>query len=135
MNLIRKKPIRDLLSHKQFEINKKQREQTLSSYEWLHEQGISIDSFTSTNLTLLKTQQLVHQILKHHQNLLTEEQQQTIENFQKKMKHKNTRKKLNLKAVIPVLNISSKIHRQLFRQHRKLIQSQTGNTMADNPLS
>ena len=114
------KKAKDILTHRQFEINKRSDEDEIKSNDWLLANGFSVDSCFSTDLKLIQAQKQAHTLLKHHIELLTLEQETTLRNFQHLMTHKNTRKKLQPKAAIPVLNISSKINRQLFKQHRKL---------------
>jgi hypothetical protein len=115
-----KKKAKDILTHKQFEINKRCDEDTIESNDWLAANGFKADSFFLIDLKLIQAQKQAHTLLKHHIELLSLEQKITLRNFQYLMTHKNTRKKLQPKAAFPVLNISSKIHRQLFKQHRKI---------------
>jgi hypothetical protein len=114
------KKAKDILTHSQFEINKRCDEDTIESNDWLAANGLKTDSFFSTDLKLIQAQKQAHTLLKHHIELLSLEQETTLRNFQHLMTHKNTRIKLQQKAAIPVLNISSKIHRQLFKQYRKI---------------
>ena len=117
------KKAKDILTHRQFEINKRCDEDTIKSNDWLLANGFNTDSCFAADLKLLQAQKQAHTLLKHHIELLTLEQETTLRNFQHMMTRKNTRKKLQPKAAIPVLNISSKINRQLFKQHRKLTQA------------
>ena len=117
------KKAKDILTHRQFEINKRCDEDTIQSNDWLLANGFNTDSCFSTDIKLIQAQKQANTLLKHHIELLTLEQETTLRNFQHLMTHKNTRKKLQPKAAIPVLNISSKINRQLFKQHRKLTQA------------
>ena len=126
MNVIKQKPKRDLLSHKQYEIISKQRQQTLEADLWFRRQGIDTSSLTSIHPTLLKAQQAAHQLITHHSDLLTAEQRHTLEQFRQQMDNTRTRQKLKPQAAYPILNIQSKINRQLFNQHRHL-QRQLGN--------
>ncbi len=114
------KKAKDILTHSQFEINKRCDEDTIESNDWLAANGLKTDSFFSINLKLIQAQKQAHTLLKHHIEILSLEQETTLRNFQHLMTHKNTRIKLQPKAAIPVLNISSKIHRQLFKQYRKI---------------
>jgi acetylornithine/succinyldiaminopimelate/putrescine aminotransferase len=92
--------------------------------DWLRDNGISVKTFGTTHIRLLQAQQQAHALLTHHSNLLTQSQRTTLEQFQHEMAHKNTRIKLKPTAANPILNISSKINRQLFKQHRHLAQAQ-----------
>jgi len=114
MNLIKKKPKRDLLSHTQYAMNVKQNKHTSRTDAWLRSQGISTQALISTHPTLLKAQQAAHHLLTYHNHLLTTEQTQTLKHFQQQISNKHTREKLKPQAAYPVLNISSKINRQFF---------------------
>ena len=91
--------------------------------DWLRDNGISANAFSTTHIKLLQAQQAAHIHLTQNAYLLTQSQRTTLEKFLKLMTHKNTRIKLKPTAAFPVLNISSKINRQLFKQHRQLTQA------------
>ena len=91
--------------------------------DWLRDNGLNEKTFNTTHIRLLQAQQQATQLLNHHLNLLTNSQRKTLEFFQHQMAHKNTRIKLKPTAAFPVLNISTKINRQLFKQHRSLTQA------------
>lgn len=118
----KKKP-KDILTHKQFAINRRSDRETTSSTNWIRSIGLNSESFFTTNIKLLQAQQQAHTILKHHHDLLTLEQAATLQKFQHLMTHKNTRKKLKPSAAHQVFNINTKINRQLFKKHRQLAQA------------
>jgi poly-D-alanine transfer protein DltD len=111
------------LSDKQFQINLLSNCQTIATNTWLAAQGFKSGSFNTTHIQLLQAQQAATQIIKHHHHLLTTSQRTTLENFLQQMAHKNTRSRLKPQAAHPILNISSKLNRQLFKQHRSLTQA------------
>jgi hypothetical protein len=76
-----------------------------------------------THIKILHAQKQAHILLTHHIDLLTTTQAETLRHFQHLMTHKNTRRKLKPSAAYPVLNISSKINRQLFKHYRQLSQA------------
>jgi len=92
--------------------------------DWLRDNGIAVQSFGITHIRLLQAQQQAHALLSQHSNLLTQSQRTTLEHFQRAMTNKRTRNRLKPASANPVLNISSKINRQLFKQHRSLAQAQ-----------
>jgi hypothetical protein len=92
--------------------------------DWLRDNGIAVQSFGITHIRLLQAQRQAHTLLTQHSNLLTHTQRTTLENFQQLMAHKRTRDRFKPTAANPILNISSKINRQLFKQHRHLAQAQ-----------
>ena len=104
----------------QYQIRRKETTDTITADKWIAESGLDVITFGSTDIRLLQAQHQATTILQNHINLLTNSQRRTLEYFQKQMAHKNTRIKLKPQAAIPVLNISSKINRQLFKQHRKI---------------
>jgi hypothetical protein len=119
----KKKP-KDILTHKQFQIARQSHIDTLSANYWLTEVGLNADTFGITHIRLLQAQQQAHALLSQHSNLLTQSQRTTLEHFQQAMTNKRTRNRLKPVSANPVLNISSKINRQLFKQHRSLAQAQ-----------
>jgi hypothetical protein len=119
----KKKP-KDILTHKQFEILRQSHIDTYETNEWLWKEGFNESTFNSTHIKLLQAQQQAHALLTYHSNLITTSQAATLRHFQHLMANKNTRIKLKPSAANPVLNISSKINRQLFKQHRQLSPTQ-----------
>ena len=92
--------------------------------DWLRDNGIAVQSFGITHIRLLQAQQQAHALLSQHSNLLTHSQRTTLEHFQQAMTNKRTRNRLKPASANPILNISSKINRKLFKQHRSLAQAQ-----------
>lgn len=108
----------------QHQIRKHETADTIKANDWLADAGLNAQTFDSTHIQLLQAQRQAHALLTQHNNLLTQYQRTTLEQFQQAMAHKNTRIKLKPTAANPILNISSKINRQLFKQHRHLAQAQ-----------
>jgi hypothetical protein len=114
---------KDLLTDKQYHINQRSATDTIAANDWLAALGLDSDTFGTTHIRLLQAQQQAHLILTHHKDLLTYCQLNALEHFQQLMAHKKTRSKLKPQAANPVLNISTKINRRLFKQHRQLTQA------------
>jgi hypothetical protein len=72
---------------------------------------MQVSTFNSTPIKLLQAQQQATNLLLNYTALLTKSQTQTLQNFQKRMSHKNTRTKLKPEHAYPVLNIATKIKR------------------------
>jgi squalene cyclase len=108
------------LSHKQFSINQRSNNDTQKTNEWIKTLGLNEDAFSNTNIKLLQAQQQASTILNQHNHLLTTTQRNNLEKFQNLMSNKHTRKRLKPTAAHSVLNISTKINRQLFKQNRAL---------------
>lgn len=110
------------------QIQQRTRKDTANTDQWVAAQGLDADSFQGTNIRLLRAQQQAHTLLSQHSDLLTQSQRKALEDFKEKMSNKKTRNRLKPTAANVVLNIGSKINRQLFKQHRHLIMANnTGN--------
>jgi len=88
--------------------------------DWLRDNGIATNSFNTTNVKLLQAQQTAHNLLTQNHNLLTTNQIKAIKQFQNKMANKKARAKLKPEASYPILNIRTKINRQLFSLNKQL---------------
>jgi hypothetical protein len=82
--------------------------------QWIREQGMDVAAFNTTPVHLLQAQSVAHTLVHKHSNLLSSTQAKTLTHFLHLMAHKNTREKLKPQAVFPILNIGTKINRQLF---------------------
>jgi hypothetical protein len=108
----------------QHQIRNQETADTIKANEWLADAGFNAQTFGTTHIRLLQAQQQAHALLSQHSNLLTHSQRTTLEHFQQAMTNKRTRNRLKPASANPILNISSKINRQLFKQHRSLAQAQ-----------
>ncbi len=106
-------------NEQQHQIQRKQQRDTQLADDWLKSNGWNTAAFATTHVRLLQAQQQAHTLLTQHSNLLTEQQRKTLQEFQHKMQAKHIRSKLKPTAANAVLNISSKINRQLFKQYRQ----------------
>ena len=100
--------------------NRKQRLDDGLTADWLRDMGITVRVFNTADDKLLQAQKTAHTLLTQHTKLLTADQIQTLTNFTKRMKSKHTRAKLTAKSAYPILNISTKINRQLFQQYKQV---------------
>jgi hypothetical protein len=78
---------------------------------WIRANGMQVSTFNSTPIKLLQAQKQAINLLLNYTALLTKSQTQTLQKFQKRMSHKNTRTKLKPEHAYPVLNIATKIKR------------------------
>jgi len=101
------KSIKNKLTDKQSQINRRIELDSQLTSEWIAQQGISNKAFNNANITFLKAKKQAHHLLKFHKNLLSEPQRKTLEHF-------------NPSQAYDVLNIGSKINRQLFKHYRQL---------------
>ena len=88
--------------------------------DWLRDNGIAVNSFTNTHVKLLQAQQTAHTLLTQSQHLLTSNQIKALKAFQRKMTNKKARAKLKPEAAYRILNISTKVNRQLFKLNKQI---------------
>ncbi len=88
--------------------------------DWLRDNGIAVNSFATTHVKLLQAQQTAHTLLTQNKDLLTTSQIKTLKAFQRTMSNKKARAKLKPENAYPILNISTKVNRQLFKLHKQL---------------
>ena len=98
---------------------KNKRDDALTA-DWLRDNGIGDKAFCTTHIRLLQAQQAANTLLTQNHNLLTSTQIKALKVFQRKMASKKIRAKLKPKAAYTVLNISTKINRQLFSLNKQL---------------
>ena len=98
---------------------KNKRDDALTA-DWLRDNGIGDKAFCTTHVRLLQAQQAANTLLTQNHNLLTSTQVKALQAFQRKMANKNIREKLKPEAAYTVLNINTKINRQLFSINKKL---------------
>jgi hypothetical protein len=123
MNVIRQKPIKDRLTQAQMQLADCAKAKTNEVDAWIKKEGLDVQSFAQTHVQLLQAQRQAHALLSHHSHLLSCDQVHVLEKFQQQMAKMRTRRKLKPSAAIPVLNISTKINRQLFKQYKYLKQA------------
>ena len=114
------KKLKDRLTHKQQQILRNQEKDTLTAEKWIKDTGLNVCAFFKLPVQVQQAQQAAHALLTYNINLLTTEQVQTLRAFQRKVVNKKIRHKLKPTSAYPILNISNKINRQLFKQHNRL---------------
>jgi hypothetical protein len=87
---------------------------------WIRANGMQVSTFNTTPVKLLQAQQTAHTLLTQCSNLLTSNQTKTLKAFQRKMADKRTRAALKPEAAYSILNINTKINRQLFKLNKQL---------------
>ena len=119
LNNCMKKP-KDQLSHSQYQINHKADKDTLTVNKWIGTCGLNVKSFNTTPIQLLQAQKTARELLTQFPQLLTQHQITTLKSFNKLMVCKRTRAQLKPEAAYPILNISTKINRQLFKLNKQI---------------
>jgi hypothetical protein len=89
---------------------------------WLKQNGISPKQFEDWSLPtyLLQAQLIAQNLLKHHANLLGQNEAASLNNFLRAMGNGNTRRKLTQAQANRVMNIGTATNRKLFKQYRQL---------------
>ena len=113
---------KDILTQAQRQILRKQDKDVLTTEKWIKETGLTVCVFNRLPVQVLKAQQVAHTLLTQNLNLLTPEQIKTLRTFQRKVGNTKNHKNLKSSTAFPILNISNKINRQLFKQHKQLSQ-------------
>ena len=103
----------------QYQIRKQEQQDTQQADTWIKQQGLNTGTFGITNLQLVQAQQTAHTLLTAHKHLLNQKQIQALKKFQQKINNKRISSKLNPKTAYQVLNIGTKINRQLFKAYKK----------------
>ena len=119
LNNCMKKP-KDQLTHAQYQINHKADKDTLTVNKWIGTCGLNVQSFNTTPIKLLQAQKSARELLTQYPQLLTQHQITTLKSFNKLMVCKRTRAQLKPQHAYPVLNISTKINRQLFKLNKQI---------------
>lgn len=87
--------------------------------QWLKQNGMDEKSFTVIDLPFLQAQQVAFALMKYHAALLNDEQTTLLTTYLVDIKHKAKRKALTATKAYRVLNIGTKINRQLFKAHKR----------------
>lgn len=114
---------KNILTQAQRQILRKQDKDVLTTEKWIKETGLTVCVFNRLPVQVLKAQQVAHTLLTQNLNLLTPEQIKTLRTFQRKVGNTKNHKNLKSSTAFPILNISNKINRQLFKQHKQLSQA------------
>lgn len=86
---------------------------------WLKQNGMDEKSFMVIDLPFIQAQQVAFALMKYHAELLDDDQTEFVSSYLEDIKHKAKRKKLTATKAYRVLNIGTKINRQLFKANRK----------------
>ena len=90
--------------------------------KWLTANGITLRQLMEYPISYLQAQKTAHHLLKHHQALLTADQFTLLTTFNFQIRHSNLMKKITIKQIYNILNLGTKINRQLFKQQKALHQ-------------
>jgi hypothetical protein len=107
------------LTNTQYQINRQSNTQTNATNEWLKNNGIKLNQFTTTKPRILVAQQTAHRLITEHQHELTNTQISTLRFYINKYTNSKRRNKITDAECFAVLNIQSKLNRQLFKAFRQ----------------
>ena len=107
------------LTDAQYQINRQTSIQTDATNEWLKHNGIKLNQFNTTKPRILIAQQTAHRILTEHQSQLSNTQTKTLRHYISKNNNSKLRNKITDGEFFSVLNIQSKLNRQLFKAFKQ----------------
>ena len=90
------------------------------SNEWLKENGITNRLFNETQVFQLQAYKTATNILKHNVEHLKTNEYELLTSYCKRMLNSKQRNSITKRNTYQILNISTRINRQLFKQYRKL---------------
>ena len=87
---------------------------------WLKSNGLNPNTFCDTPLNLVQAQKTAHNLLKHHSASLTADETKLLKTFLFQLRQKCLIKKVLIANLYRVMNLGTKINRQVFKQHQAL---------------
>ena len=87
--------------------------------QWLADNGISHKSFVKDPLHLVQAQQIAHNILKQHGQLLEQNEAQTLNKFLIAARGKQSKLRITVSQAQTVMNIGASVNRKLFKKVRQ----------------
>ena len=88
--------------------------------DWLKANGITQTLFNKVQVFQLQAYKQATNILKHNVELLTDKEKDLLMNYCTTMLNSRQRNSITKRNTYQILNISTRINRQLFRQYRKI---------------
>ena len=86
--------------------------------DWLNQNGIAIKHMEKMDLLLQQAQMVATNLIKHHANWLTTEEQTLLTTYTKTVRIKTKQNKAYKATAYKVLNLGKKLNRQLFRENK-----------------
>ena len=87
---------------------------------WLKENGITNKLFNETQVFQLQAYKTATNILRHNVELLKTNEYEQLTSYCKRMLNSRQRNNITTRNTYQILNIGTRINRQLFRQYRKI---------------
>ncbi len=89
----------------QREINWREERDTIKANAWLRSGGIAPETLAKIDSQLVKAQHIAYNGIKHHRDLLTAKELDTLTRFLKSMEIKQTRRRIKASRTHEVMNI------------------------------
>jgi hypothetical protein len=91
--------------------------------DWLRDIGLNDKTFDTAKLNVVRAQAMANTLLTQHRALLSNRDIHSLTAFTEAFSNKHERKGITDSFCYCVMNIHTRINRKLFKQHRKLTQS------------
>ena len=101
-------------------LNKLHIKEEQTANNWLKENGITNRLFNEVQVFQLQAYKTATNILKHNVKLLKYTEYEQLTSYCKAMLNSKQRNSLTKRNTYEILNIGTRIHRQLFKQYRKI---------------
>ena len=101
-------------------LNKQHLKDEQLANNWLIDNGITQTLFNKVQVFQLQAYKAATNILKHNFELLTDKEKDLLINYCAAMLNSRQRNSITKRNTYQILNISTRINRQLFRQYRKI---------------
>ena len=101
-------------------LNKQHLKDEQLANDWLKENGITNRLFMEVQVFQLQAYKTATNILKHNVELLKNNEYELLTSYCKKMLNSKQRNSITKSNTYQILNIGTRINRQLFRQYRKI---------------
>ena len=101
-------------------LNKLHIKEEQTANNWLKENGITNRLFNEAQVFQLQAYKTATNILKHNVELLKNGEYEQLTNYCKAILNSRQRNSITKRNTYEILNISTRINRQLFRQYRKI---------------
>ena len=101
-------------------LNKQHLKDEQLANNWLIDNGITQTLFNKVQVFQLQAYKAATNILKHNAELLKNNEYEQLTSYCKQMLNSRQRNSITKRNTYQILNISTRINRQLFKQYRKI---------------
>jgi hypothetical protein len=108
-----------------FKIKKQERQDSVIASDWLRANGLNESYFASVKLIFIQAQQVASNLLTQHRAELNVNELRSLQIYLNAIANKKTRTKITKAQAYKVLNIGTKINRQIFKQYKSSVINNT----------